>query len=92
MFASTANEFLCSKGNLSSVHAEIQNPRQRKSIQGFAVQEFVFGDLFSQCFGRSLDLLGIDWHAGQLAQQRTALLEADHGPYGAGHAREGRRE
>ena len=56
------------------------------------MQAFVFGDFFSQRFCGSFHLLGIDRHAGQFAQQRTAFFETDHRTHGAHHAREGRGE
>ncbi len=53
---------------------------------------FVFGDLFSQSFCSSLDLLGIHRHPGQFSQQFAPFLEAHHGTHGAHHAGEGGRE
>jgi hypothetical protein len=56
------------------------------------VTTLICGDLLAQSFGGSLDLLGIDGHACQFAQQLAAFLEADHRTYGAGHACEGGRQ
>ena len=75
-----------------SIHTEMQSLRQRKSIQRFAVHAFIFSDFFSQTFCSPLDLLGIHRHTGQFGQQVATFLEADHGPYGADHAHNRRRE
>jgi hypothetical protein len=87
-----AHEFLCAERNPCSIHPEIQSLRQRKRIQWFGVHAFIFSDLFSQILCSSLYLLGIHRHTGQFGQQVATFLEADHGPDGADHAHDSRRE
>lgn len=52
----------------------------------------VLGDLAAQLLGGTLDLLGVDHNAGQLAHQLAALGEAHPGRNLAHHAGDGRRE
>ena len=58
----------------------------------FGVSTLIFGNLFSQSFCGSFDLLGLDCYPCQFPQQFAAFLEADHRTHGARHAGERGRE
>jgi len=90
LLARAARELRRPHGDAGAVQAQVH--RRRRGRLGLDHVAFVLSDLAAERLGGALDLLGIERHAGELAHQLPAFLEADHRRCQPHHARHGRRE
>ena len=93
LLARAARELRGAHGHARAVQAQVQ--RRRHRLAGGERRHhlpLVVGDLAAERLGRPLDVLGGDRHAGQVAQEHVALVEADRRAHQPHHAQHPRRE